>query len=98
MPAPAEASSGSTVPPPPPLSVDNPALALGACKIVEPSSPDSYQLDWDTGEILDVSNNGTYLDVSSWLSPVDGPGSVEGLLSTDINPDLWARDRRGLAV
>jgi hypothetical protein len=70
------------------LSVGGPGLALGACKIFEPSSM-QYQLLWDTGETLDVTDYGTWLAVSSELSSIDGPGSVEGLLATEIDPDAW---------
>lgn len=69
------------------LSVENP-ITLGGCKIIELSNS-SYQVVWDAGEILDVTNNGTYLDVNFWLSPNDGPGSMEGLLSSDLDPDRW---------
>jgi probable HAF family extracellular repeat protein len=70
------------------LSVTSPALTLGNCKIDE-LSPEHYQVVWDTGEMLEVTNNGTYLDLSSQLSWIDGLGSLEGLLSSDLNPDLW---------
>jgi von Willebrand factor type D domain len=70
------------------LTLDNPILTLGVCRIVE-LSINSYEVDWNTGEILDVTDNGTYLDLFSSLSWIDGLGSVEGLLSTDINPDAW---------
>jgi hypothetical protein len=70
------------------LSVDKPVLSIGACKITELSNS-SYQVDWDTGETLDVINNATYLDLSSSLSWIDGLGSIEGLLSSELNPDAW---------
>ena len=44
---------------------------------------------WDTGEILEVTNNGTYLDLSTQLSSIDAPGSAEGLLASDFNPEAW---------
>jgi von Willebrand factor type D domain/PEP-CTERM motif len=69
------------------LSVDNP-VAVGACEIVE-LSPSSYQLDWNTGEILDITDNGFYLDLTSQLSWIDGLGPMDGLLSSDLNPDSW---------
>ena len=53
------------------LSVASPVLNLGTCKIDE-LSPEHYQLVWNTGEILDVTDNGTYLDLSSQLSWIDG--------------------------
>jgi PEP-CTERM motif-containing protein len=70
------------------LSVDNPALTLGACAVFE-LSPEHYQVVWNTGEMLDVIDNDTYLDLSSQLSWLDGLGSMEGLLSSELNPDLW---------
>jgi hypothetical protein len=70
------------------LNHHNPILTLGSCKIAELSN-NIYEVDWNTGEILDVTDNGTYLDLSSSLSGIDGPGSMEGLLTSDINPDAW---------
>jgi von Willebrand factor type D domain/PEP-CTERM motif len=77
------------------LSLANPNLTLGGCQIDE-TSANSYKLIWDTGEILDVTDVGTYLNVSSSLSPEDAPGSVEGLLGTNSGflndlplPDAW---------
>ena len=70
------------------LSADGPALTVGNCKIFEPSAG-HYELVWDTGETLDVTDNSTYLDVSSQLSSIDGLGAVEGLLTTELDPDRW---------
>jgi uncharacterized membrane protein len=78
------------------LSIASPVLTLGACKIVE-LSPEHYQVFWNTGEMLDVTSNfaqqdgmsAYYLDLSSQLSWIDGLGSIEGLLSSDLNPDAW---------
>ena len=70
------------------LSVASPVLTLGTCKIDE-LSPEHYQVVWNTGEMLDVTNTGSYLDLSSELSWIDGLGSMEGLLSSDLSPDLW---------
>ena len=61
---------------------------MGACKVAE-LSQNSYQPIWNTGEVLDVTNNSTYFNLSSWLSPIDDPGSTEGLLVSDIDPDAW---------
>ena len=72
------------------LSAHDPALTLGACKIAE-LSPDKYQLAWNTGEILDIADFSSYLNVSSWLSSKDGPGSVEGLLGGNSG---WYSDLR----
>ena len=67
-------------------------LNLGACNIDE-LSPEHYRVAWDTGEVLDVVNVagsfGSYLDLSSLLSWIDTLGSMEGLLSSDLNPDAW---------
>jgi hypothetical protein len=75
------------------LSAGGPALTAGGCKILEPSSGE-YQVVWDTGEMLDLTNNVSnddvfYLNVSSQLSWIDGLSSMEGLLSSDLNPDAW---------
>jgi PEP-CTERM motif len=70
------------------LSIASPVLTLGTCKIDE-LSPEHYQVVWNTGEMLDVTNTGSYLDLSSELSWIDGLGSMEGLLSSDLSPDLW---------
>ena len=70
------------------LSVASPVLTLGTCKIDE-LSPEHYKVFWNTGEMLDVTDNGTYLDLSSQLSWIDGWGSMEGLLSSDLSPDAW---------
>jgi PEP-CTERM motif len=70
------------------LSVASPNLAVGNCNITE-LSDGAYQATWNTGEVLDVTNTGTHLNLSSWLSPDEAPGSVEGLLVSDVNPDVW---------
>jgi len=67
---------------------DNPVLSLGAGRIVQ-LSPDHYQVIWNTGEILDVTNTGSFLNETAWLSATDGPGSVEGLLGRDSG---WSTD------
>jgi len=63
-------------------------LSLGAGRIIQ-LSPDHYQVIWNTGEILDVTNAGSLLNETVWLSPTDGPGSVEGLLGSDSG---WRSD------
>ena len=70
------------------LSVGGSASVGGACKIVE-VSPKQYQAVWDTGETLDVTDNGASLTVSTQLSSIDGSGSVDGLLDSNVNPDAW---------
>jgi len=72
----------------PALNVGGPDLALGACRILEPSSM-QYQVVWDTGETLDITDYGTWLAVSSQLSSIDGPGWMDGLLASEIDPDRW---------
>ena len=64
------------------LSFDGRVLTLDAGRIVE-LSPKHYQVIWNTGEIVDVTNAGSYLNVSSWLSPEEESGSIEGLLGND---------------
>lgn len=70
------------------LSLADPVLTLGACTIDEHSASD-YQVFWDTDEILDVSDNGAGLTVSSWLAPGHDPGAVEGLLGSSDDPEAW---------
>ncbi len=74
------------------LSLANPTLNLDGCMITERSA-NSWEAVWDTGEILDITNNSrNYLNLSSWYSPFLGPGSVEGLLSSSDNPEAWRID------
>jgi probable HAF family extracellular repeat protein len=68
------------------LSADNRVIALAAGQIVE-ISPNDYQVVWDTGETLDITDAGPCLNVTAALSPKDGPGSVEGLLGSDSGWD-----------
>src|SRR5262249_37980938 len=70
------------------LGIASPVLAPGTCKIYE-LSPEHYKLVWDTGELLDVVNNGTYIDLRSSLPWDYELASMEGLLSSDVNPDRW---------
>jgi len=70
------------------LSTDSPALIGKGCEVLQ-ISPNHDRVIWNTGEMLDVTDNGTYLDLSSQLSWIDGLGSMEGLLSSDLNPDAW---------
>jgi hypothetical protein len=46
-------------------------------------SSTSYQVTWSTGETMNVTSGGTYLNVSASLSSSDGPGSVQGLLGAN---------------
>ena len=43
----------------------------------------SWTIRWDSGEILNVTDNGTYLNAQITLTPNAQPGSVEGLLGSD---------------
>jgi hypothetical protein len=54
----------------------------GAGALVE-ESPTSFKLTWATGEVLNVTDSGTYLNVNTTLAPGSGPGSVKGLLGSD---------------
>jgi probable HAF family extracellular repeat protein len=69
------------------LNVGNPTLTVGTCKVVE-LSDNRYQLDWNTGEILNLTDEGTYLDLWSLLSWVE-LGSVQGMLASDLDPGAW---------
>ena len=75
------------------LSAGSPVLVLDGGRIVQ-LSPTEYQVIWDTGEILDVANAGSYLNVTfpHWANL--SPGSVEGLLGTDTgwNSDFHLAD------
>ncbi len=51
-------------------------------------SPTRYEVIWDTGEILYVTDKGTYLDVDAWASPESGPKAIEGLLAQDSTGEL----------
>ena len=64
------------------LGAGSPVLTLDGGSVIRLSST-RYQVIWSTGEILYLTDQGTYLDADAWLSPQDGPGSVEGLLGTD---------------
>jgi hypothetical protein len=65
------------------LSAAGPVLTLDGGRVIE-LSVNEYQVIWDTGEIMDVFNAGSHLNVTFPGSPQGGPASVEGLLGTDI--------------
>ncbi len=46
-------------------------------------SANAWQLTWNTGESVIVTNQGGWLDWSVALGPNDGPGSVQGLLGSN---------------
>ena len=60
----------------------------GGCAIVE-NSPASYSLVWNTGEVLDVSDGGPNLDLTSDLSSLDIPAETRGLLSSNRDAGGW---------
>jgi len=65
----------------------NPDIYLAGGRIVE-LSPTRYEVLWDTGEILYVTDAGSYLNVDAWLSPADRAGAVEGLLAQSSTSDF----------
>ena len=46
-------------------------------------STSTYQLTWNTGEIVTVTDNGSYLDIGVGLGSGDPQGSVMGLMGPD---------------
>ena len=64
------------------LSPTNSTIQLNGGEITELSG-NAYQVSWSTGEVLDVTDSGSYFNVSTTLSASDGPGSVQGLLGAD---------------
>ncbi len=58
------------------------SIGNGAGTLVQESSS-TYKLTWATGEVLNVTDNGTYFSLTTALAPGSGPGSVEGLLGSD---------------
>jgi hypothetical protein len=64
------------------LNQANSTITLAGGAVTE-LSPNTYQVTWNTGEVMTVTDSGTYLNVSVGLGPNDEPGSVEGLLGPD---------------
>jgi len=64
---------------PAPLGTGNPVFAVDGGRIVK-FSPQRYGVFWDSGEVFNVTDNGTYLDVATALGPHTLPDSMEGLL------------------
>ncbi len=56
--------------------------SLAGGTLAHPSA-DVYQLSWNTGESVTVTDQGDYLDWTVGLGPHDGPGSVRGLLGSN---------------
>jgi hypothetical protein len=67
------------------------ALQVGAVQslaggtLAHPSA-NVYQLSWNTGQSVTVTDQGGYLDWTVGLGPHDGPGSVQGLLGSNSGP------------
>jgi hypothetical protein len=61
------------------LSASNPLIALEGGYLFQ-ASANQYAIFWDTGEVLFVTDNGSYLNFGIALAPNDGPNSVRGLL------------------
>ena len=72
------------------LSADKSSLTMEGGRIVQ-LSPNEFEVIWDTGEILKVTNEGSYLNVTFPHSASIGPGLVEGLLGSDTG---WNSDFR----
>ncbi|WP_420382129.1 RHS repeat-associated core domain-containing protein [Novosphingobium sp.] len=63
------------------LNLSNPTLSLAGGTITA-LSQNSYQVTEKTGEVVNITNNGSYLDYTVDLAPGAKPGSVEGLLGS----------------
>ena len=61
------------------VSATNPVVQLNGGTLIQ-LSPTQWVILWNTGEIAEFSNSGTYLNVSVGLSATDGPNSMQGLL------------------
>jgi hypothetical protein len=59
--------------------------SLAGGTLAHPSA-DVYQLNWNTGQRVTVTDQGGYLDWAVELGPHDGPGSVRGLLGSNSGP------------
>ena len=46
-------------------------------------SPNTYQIEWTSGEALTVANAGIYFNLNMTLELPPGPGLVQGLLGSD---------------
>ncbi|HLO05697.1 MAG TPA: VWD domain-containing protein [Terriglobales bacterium] len=73
---------------PMPLSIGNPFLTADGC-VISALSEKGYQVAWNTGEILEVTDKGKYLNLSSELSWISQLSPMEGLLSSKLDPDRW---------
>ena len=64
------------------ISQSNPIVQLNGGYVVQ-TSANTYALIWNTGEVAQVSNDGSYLSIDVSLGPKDGANSVQGLLGPD---------------
>ena len=64
------------------ISQSNPILQLNGGYVVQ-TSANTYALIWNSGEVAQLSNNGSYLSIDVSLGPKDGANSVQGLLGPD---------------
>jgi len=67
------------------LSAAQPVLALSGGTLTRITAA-TYQLAWSTGEVATISNGGSFLNISVFGGPLDGPGSMRGLLGRDSGP------------
>ena len=63
------------------LSMSNPVLNLSGGQLIE-LSPSTYQLVWNTGERITVTDAGSYFNYTVSLPKNAAPGSVVGLLGS----------------
>jgi hypothetical protein len=61
------------------LSASNPIISLNGGFLIQMSSTE-YAVYWNTGELITVTNDGSYLNFAVALGPNDGANSVQGLL------------------
>ena len=59
------------------------SIALAGGGSVTQLTSSTYQLNWGTGEVMTVTDAGSYFNLNLTLSAADGPGSVQGLLGSD---------------
>ena len=60
------------------LSLNNPITLSGG--LLTQLSANTYQISWNTGEVITVANNGSYLDVQIGFPSGAAPGSIVGLI------------------
>ncbi|HEY1935546.1 MAG TPA: VWD domain-containing protein [Acetobacteraceae bacterium] len=62
--------------------VNGQTITLSGGTVTQVSSA-SFQVNWNTGESMQVTDAGSYLNMNLTLAATDGPGSVQGLLGSD---------------